>query len=210
MTLWPGGRHTDVSSSSPFKCDGKVLARSSLNDGYCDCIDNTDEPLTGACPDSFFACTRGGQRIFGSRVGDGVCDCCDGSDEPRSTRCGRACAATLIDSSLLKRLWRDAGTLETLSGGATWSIVSGDDARLARVRRQLQSGRRISTVALGGSNTAGMNQAHRRFPHRGRRVDGWGYSAKVSQVINALFPVHGGHQHRNEGVPSTSAIYFAR
>ncbi|KAI0737137.1 endoplasmic reticulum protein [Irpex lacteus] len=71
-----------------WKClDGsKEISWSAVNDDYCDCRDGSDEPGTGACPDTKFYCKNEGHIgafIPSSRVNDGLCetDCCDGSDE---------------------------------------------------------------------------------------------------------------------------------
>ena len=79
-----------------FACDKQLILLSSVNDDYCDCADGSDEPLTGACPDTTFACAlpRRPQQatVPSSRVNDGVCDCCDGSDEWRSAApCANRC-----------------------------------------------------------------------------------------------------------------------
>ena len=81
-----------------FACDKQLILLSSVNDDYCDCADGSDEPRTGACPDTTFACAlpRGPQQatVPSSRVNDGVCDCCDGSDEWRSAApCANRCLA---------------------------------------------------------------------------------------------------------------------
>ncbi|KAJ4981745.1 hypothetical protein NE237_032582 [Protea cynaroides] len=72
--------------SKVIKCkDGsKSFTRDRLNDGFCDCVDGTDEPGTSACPGGKFYCRNVGdtpQVLFSSRVNDCICDCCDGSDE---------------------------------------------------------------------------------------------------------------------------------
>ncbi|KAI0092510.1 endoplasmic reticulum protein [Irpex rosettiformis] len=78
-----------TSGASPtWKClDGsKEIKWSAVNDDYCDCADGSDEPGTGACPDTRFYCKNEGHIgafIPSSRVNDGLCEtsCCDGSDE---------------------------------------------------------------------------------------------------------------------------------
>lgn len=88
-----------------FVCDGRsVLPCSSLNDGFCDCADGSDEPGTGACssapaaPRFFCGDDDGGESsVAASQVDDGVCDCCSGcaderSPEPGAARAG-ACGA---------------------------------------------------------------------------------------------------------------------
>ncbi|CAL1701892.1 unnamed protein product [Somion occarium] len=64
----------------------KVIPWSAVNDDYCDCPDGSDEPGTGACPNTRFYCRNEGHIgafIPSSRVRDGLCEpaCCDGSDE---------------------------------------------------------------------------------------------------------------------------------
>ncbi|KAF4616007.1 hypothetical protein D9613_011454 [Agrocybe pediades] len=76
------------SKSNTWKClDGsKEIPWSAVNDDFCDCTDGSDEPGTGACPNTQFYCQNAGHIgafIPSSRVHDGLCetDCCDGSDE---------------------------------------------------------------------------------------------------------------------------------
>lgn len=85
----------DSNGIRKFRClgGGDELPASVVNDDFCDCLDGTDEPGTGACAgwedsldeaERLFYCENLGSRpryIYRSRVGDGICDCCDGTDE---------------------------------------------------------------------------------------------------------------------------------
>lgn len=69
---------TKSGSQQTWTClDGsKVIAWSAVNDDYCDCPDGSDEPGTGACPNTEFYCRNEGHIgafIPSSRVGDGLC-----------------------------------------------------------------------------------------------------------------------------------------
>ncbi|KAJ1387209.1 glucosidase II beta subunit, partial [Ochromonadaceae sp. CCMP2298] len=73
---------------------GRQLGVGSVNDGFCDCADGSDEPGTSACAGSTFHCLNKGYkvvRIPSSRVDDAVCDCCDGSDEGNVITCANTC-----------------------------------------------------------------------------------------------------------------------
>ncbi|GBE79118.1 endoplasmic reticulum protein [Sparassis latifolia] len=88
---------TGSGSSATWTClDGSnTINWSSVNDDYCDCLDGSDEPGTGACPNTVFYCRNEGHvgaHIPSTRVGDGLCEpeCCDGSDE-RPGVCSNKC-----------------------------------------------------------------------------------------------------------------------
>ncbi|THH04769.1 hypothetical protein EW146_g10088, partial [Bondarzewia mesenterica] len=89
-------RYTSEGSGTWTCLDGSQrIPWTSVNDDYCDCADRSDEPGTGACPDTLFYCKNEGHigaSIPSSRVNDGICepDCCDGSDEPSSV-CENTC-----------------------------------------------------------------------------------------------------------------------
>jgi protein kinase C substrate 80K-H len=83
-------------SQEPFLCDNdkRRISGSWINDGYCDCSDNSDEPGTSACTRGTFSCLNKGYKVVtlvSSRVDDGVCDCCDGSDEGIYMKCANRC-----------------------------------------------------------------------------------------------------------------------
>ncbi|KAA1465898.1 hypothetical protein DENSPDRAFT_925436 [Dentipellis sp. KUC8613] len=74
----------------------KEIPWDAVNDDYCDCPDGTDEPGTGACPNTWFYCKNVGHigaKIPSTRVNDGLCEveCCDGSDESSGV-CPNKCA----------------------------------------------------------------------------------------------------------------------
>jgi protein kinase C substrate 80K-H len=89
-----------------FTClDGsQTIPLSALNDGKCDCPDNSDEPGTSACLNGHFYCHNEGGKpklIPSHKVGDGICDCCDGSDESDnpSAQCPNVCASLVEKAS---------------------------------------------------------------------------------------------------------------
>lgn len=107
------------SALAEFACDaGAVsLPDSHVNDDYCDCLDGSDEPNTGACTNQPFVCQckpHLAKTVFASRVNDGVCDCCDGADEWRSAACPNTCvdaakaALETAQTASLKRAEREA------------------------------------------------------------------------------------------------------
>jgi len=59
----------------------RAIPFASVNDDFCDCADQSDEPGTAACPGGRFACLSDGRAVPSNRVHDGVHDCADGSDE---------------------------------------------------------------------------------------------------------------------------------
>lgn len=87
-------------ANNSFTCldQSLTIPLSALNDGKCDCPDNSDEPGTSACLNGHFFCHNEGGKaksIPSHKVGDGICDCCDGSDEfdnPQA-QCPNVCSA---------------------------------------------------------------------------------------------------------------------
>ena len=104
-----------------IECYGKTsehglhkTIQAKINDDYCDCENNMDEPGTSACSDGntntdttqtqgrdednqlFYCLNKGAHpiRIYRSRINDGVCDCCDGTDESQTigtSSCANTC-----------------------------------------------------------------------------------------------------------------------
>lgn len=116
-----------------FRClDGRggPLPASAVNDEYCDCLDGSDEPGTGACAGedtTLFYCANEGstpRRIYASRVGDGICDCCDGSDEAslvaRASKAGAkaGCANICAEHGRVEREVQDRRLQELQKGVA--------------------------------------------------------------------------------------------
>ena len=72
----PQNKLIDYESDS-YQCDGgsKSYLSSEINDGYCDCVDGSDEPGTSACSGNIFHCVNKGHRVNkipSSRVDDGT------------------------------------------------------------------------------------------------------------------------------------------
>ena len=80
--------------------------------------------------------------------------------------------------------------------------LQGDDSRLACARAALSGGSRLTTAAIGGSITAGSSYGV------ATAAADFLWHNKVTQALNALYPVAGGHAHTNGGVPGTGPTYM--
>lgn len=123
-----------------FAClsgEGKV-PYTALNDNYCDCLDGSDEPGTGACAGqdtTLFHCPNVGSTprlVYASRVDDGICDCCDGSDEGGLAAKGRStCVNHCVEEGEADRLER-AKKIEMLQIGLTKKAEIEEKAKVDR------------------------------------------------------------------------------
>ena len=98
--------------------------------------------------------------------------------------------------------WPQSTLLLNESLAARGTELQGDDSRLSCVRASLAAGLRLTTAAIGGSITAGSSYG------TGSAGASFLYHSKVSQAINAMYPVQGGHPHHNGGVPGTGPTYM--
>ena len=160
--------HRGVQSSRPAElhaCDKQLILLSSVNDDYCDCTDGSDEPRTGACPDTLFVCILPRQSrqatVPASRVNDGVCDCCDGSDEWRSPApCANRCSARGAPG---RRTWlciAAASLLSLVVGGI--SLCQQPDPAVRRMQVVLSKPHPEAALGLVLTNAHGHP---RRWPH---------------------------------------------
>ena len=98
--------------------------------------------------------------------------------------------------------WPQSTLLLNASLTARGTELQGDDSRLSCARASLAAGLRLTTAAIGGSITAGSSYG------TGSAGASFLYHSKVSQAINAMYPVQGGHPHHNGGVPGTGPTYM--
>jgi protein kinase C substrate 80K-H len=156
--------------AATFACDGRDLPAAYVNDGYCDCeADRSDEPETGACPDTLFRCAnRPGAptTIFSSRVNDGVCDCCDGADEFRSKSCPNTCVEEAGKG--LAALERSCARKAELSREGA-AAAAKQEARLREAREQVAKAE-PNLLALHAKREAAEAAEERRRADRDRRL----------------------------------------
>jgi protein kinase C substrate 80K-H len=184
MTLrhrWPLLAAAIAVPAASFECDiGRNLPAAYVNDDYCDCIDRSDEPRTGACPDTTFSCANWPhvrRSIPSSRVGDGVCDCCDGSDEaglePDGRDLGSECANTCVGLAV-----DDFGALERGCIARAELIRSGreaaerDAARLAEARARLAAHTPLLEALRLAAESASAAEAAELSSREARRASG--------------------------------------
>ena len=90
--------------------------------------------------------------------------------------------------------WPQSTLLLNASLTARGTELQGDDSRLSCARASLAAGLRLTTAAIGGSITAGSSYG------TGSAGASFLYHSKVSQAINAMYPVQGGHLPRAAGL----------
>jgi hypothetical protein len=150
-------------SASTLKCingftnQETVIPDSRINDGYCDCIDGSDEWLTDACAGSQswagsgepqneiedhnrYNCPQQKTMLPLSRMHDGICDCCDGSDEPVG-HCDDVCDVVLAEerrakAELLQKFQVGEKKLKT-EGKMYRQIVKNKMAKISELEAQI-------------------------------------------------------------------------
>ena len=155
-----------------FTCDdGRILPDDQVNDDYCDC--GTDEPQTGACPNTLFKCVCAPHRpveIFASRVNDGVCDCCDGTDEFKTPgACPNTCV-TLAAAELVQRSRAALNRAQRESLGA--AAAAERTAKLAAARSALDASAPAMEAALAKKTAAEAAEVERKADRERRLAAG--------------------------------------
>ena len=172
-------------------CDGgKTIPDTQVNDDYCDCLDGSDEPATGACGSVMFECPSKPHRpvsVFASRVNDGICDCCDGADEWRKGGCPNTCV-DLAKSELAVQ--SKAALLRGDRERAGKEAAKSRTAQLKAARRGLEKGAAELTAALHTKAAAEAIEAE-RMADRQRRLDSGevAESLKVGALSDSLLHV---------------------
>ena len=95
--------------------------------------------------------------------------------------------------TLMQSLWPQSDLLLNETLAYRGIEHRGDDTRLSCVRAALERKQRVSLAAVGGSITAGSSYT------AGTGGATFLYHNKVIQVLNARFPVAGGHGHHEVG-----------
>jgi len=104
----------------------------------------------------------------------------------------------------LRKIWSQSDLLLNATQVSLGIEHTGSDARLACIREALQSQRRISIGAIGGSITAGSTYSV------GKSTGKFTYHEKLQLALNDLYPPAAGPGHAllNGGVPGTGPTYM--
>ena len=108
----------------------------------------------------------------------------------------------MVEPTLLRSIWPQSEILLNDTLAVQGVENPGDDGRIACVRQQLSSQKRVSVVAVGGSITAGSSYT---------AMTGGAtflYHHKFVKALDTRYPVTGGHGHHNGGVPGTGPTYM--